>query len=154
MQAEPDAPIEVTPIGVVETGFSDPLHTPAQAAENYAERGTLVVFDRFVGGLDGLTAGRHIWLVSWLHAQHGDGTDSLHCVPRGGERPTGVFATRSPARPSRIGMSLVRIVDVDGNRVEFEGVDLANGTLVLDIKPWVRGIDTPPGNPGSRGQHP
>ncbi|SMC48531.1 tRNA (N6-threonylcarbamoyladenosine(37)-N6)-methyltransferase TrmO [Kibdelosporangium aridum] len=139
------APIEVTPIGVVETAFADPSQAPAQAAENYAERGTLVVFDRFADGLDGLTAGRHIWLVSWLHAQDDDAMDSLHCVPRGGQRPTGVFSTRSPVRPNRIGMSLVRIVSIDGNRVEFEGVDLANGTPVLDIKPWVRGIDTAPG---------
>lgn len=144
-RAEPAGPIEVSPIGVVETRFRDPASTPAQAAENYAERGTLVVFQRFADGLDGLAAGRHVWLVTWLHAQHGDGTDTLRCVPRGGDRAAGVFATRSPARPGRIGLSLVRIARVDGRRVEFDGVDLVDGTPVLDVKPWVRGIDTPPG---------
>jgi tRNA (Thr-GGU) A37 N-methylase len=51
--------------------------------------------------------------------------------------PRGVFATRAPRRPNPIGMSVVRILSVGGNRVNFEGVDLIDGTPVLDIKPYV-----------------
>ncbi len=134
----------MTPIGVVETVFQDRSLVPPQAAENYAESGTLVVFDRFAEGLAGLAPGRYVWLVSWLHDGDGDPTSGLRCVPRGGSEPTGVFATRSPDRPGRIGMSLVRIADITGNRIRFDGVDLVDGTPVLDIKPWVAGIDTPP----------
>ena len=57
----------------------------------------------------------------------------------------GVFAIRSPRRVNPIGLSLVRILNVPGSRVEFAGVDLLDGTPVLDVKPYVGRFDQPPG---------
>ncbi|GGL05106.1 tRNA (N6-threonylcarbamoyladenosine(37)-N6)-methyltransferase TrmO [Sphaerisporangium melleum] len=140
-------PVQVSPIGYVMTDYARPEEAPAQATENYREIGRVVVYDEYAEGLAGLERWSHIWLVTWLHAQEDDQATSMKCLPRGGTRGgphRGVFSTRSPNRPSRLGMSLVRLVSVDGNVVHFHGVDLVNGTPVLDIKPWVRGTDIPP----------
>lgn len=55
--------------------------------------------------------------------------------------PRGVFATRAPARPNRIGLSIVRLLSVDGRVLHFEGNDMVDGTPVLDIKPYVPQLD-------------
>lgn len=55
----------------------------------------------------------------------------------------GVFATRSPARPNHLGLSLVRVLSIDGARMRFTGVDLLNHTPVLDIKPFAPQVDFP-----------
>ncbi|MDH2428031.1 tRNA (N6-threonylcarbamoyladenosine(37)-N6)-methyltransferase TrmO [Sphaerisporangium sp. TRM90804] len=140
-------PVQVQPIGYVVTGYDRPEVAPPQATENFGERASLVVYERYADGLSGLENCPHIWLVTWLHSQREDEAAELRCVPRGltgtGER-RGVFSTRSPNRPSRLGMSLVRVAEIDGNVIHFYGVDLVDGTPVLDIKPWVRGTDVPP----------
>ncbi|WP_214408496.1 tRNA (N6-threonylcarbamoyladenosine(37)-N6)-methyltransferase TrmO [Sphaerisporangium fuscum] len=143
-------PVRISPIGHVETGYGRPEDAPPQATENYREQGRVVVYDEYRDGLAGLENCPHIWLLVWLHAQDDDQAAELRCVPRGltatGEK-RGVFSTRSPNRPSRLGMSLVRVVGIDGNVIHFHGVDLVDGTPVLDIKPWVRSTDVPP-HPG------
>ncbi|WP_248965813.1 tRNA (N6-threonylcarbamoyladenosine(37)-N6)-methyltransferase TrmO [Sphaerisporangium perillae] len=140
-------PVQVRPIGYVVTDYARPQDAPPQATENYRDTGRVVVYDQFAGGLSGLENCPHIWLLTWLHSQGEDEASALTCVPRGlamtGEH-RGVFSTRSPNRPSRLGMSLVRVVDIVGNVIHFHGVDLVNGTPVLDIKPWVRSTDIPP----------
>lgn len=144
----PEQPsIQLTPIGYVRTGYTDPAEAPPQAGEARAESGRLVLDDRFAAGLTGLRPGRWIWLISWLHAQPDEHTIELLVVPRSreatGER-TGVFATRAPHRPNPVGLSLVRIRAMSGSTLDFDGVDLVDGTPVLDIKPWADGIDRPP----------
>jgi tRNA (Thr-GGU) A37 N-methylase len=63
------------------------------------------------------------------------------------ERAMGMFATRTPRRINPIGLSLVELLDVAGGTVRFAGVDLLDGTPVLDIKPYVTRFDRPPGEP-------
>ncbi len=139
--------IGMSPIGHVETGYPRPEVTPPQATENYGEPGRVVLDERFADGLDGLAQSRYVWLLTWLHAQDDADTAPLRVVPRGLEgtgQTRGVYATRTPNRHNRIGLSLVQVLAVRGNVVEFRGVDLVNGTPVLDIKPWSRGADVPP----------
>lgn len=147
MLKEPVQPIELVPIGYVQTGFTDPGDVPPQATEAYSERGRVVLYDRFAPGLTGLQGHPYVWLISWLHAQPAEQTTEMLVVPRSMEATggrTGVYATRSPHRHNRIGLSLVRVRAVEGNVLEFDGVDLVSGTPVLDIKPWWRGTDSPP----------
>jgi tRNA (Thr-GGU) A37 N-methylase len=59
----------------------------------------------------------------------------------------GIFATRGPRRVNPIGLSLVQLLGIDGPRIGFAGVDLLDGTPVLDIKPYVARFDRPPGEP-------
>lgn len=139
--------VELVPIGYLLTDFTDPAEAPPQATEAFAERGRVVLYDRFAPGLTGLRGHPYVWLITWLHAQSADQTAEMLVVPRsmqatGGR--TGVYATRSPHRHNRLGLSLVRVRDVRGNVLDFDGVDLVSGTPVLDIKPWYRGTDSPP----------
>ena len=139
--------VRLHPIGVVRTGYDRPGVTPPQATENPDEPGRVVLDERFVEGLDGLARHRYAWLLTWLHAQTDEEAYEMRVVPRGLEgtgQTRGVFATRTPNRPNRLGLSLVKLLDVTGNVIRFEGVDLVDGTPVLDIKPWSQGSDTPP----------
>jgi tRNA-Thr(GGU) m(6)t(6)A37 methyltransferase TsaA len=144
--------IELTPIGHVATRYATADGVPSQSTENAGESGRVVVYGRFRDGLDGLDAFPYVWLLTWLHAQADEDTADLRVVPRaleatGGTR--GVFSTRSPHRVNRLGLSLVRVVRVEDGTVHFTGVDLVDGTPVLDIKPWFAGTDSPPGRPGT-----
>jgi tRNA (adenine37-N6)-methyltransferase len=139
--------VELVPIGYVLTDFADPAEAPPQATEAFAERGRVVLFDRFAAGLTGLQGHPYVWLITWLHAQPDEQTAEMLVVPRSMEDSggrTGVYATRSPHRHNRLGLSLVRVRAVHGNSLDFDGVDLVSGTPVLDIKPWYRGTDSPP----------
>ncbi|MEY9928647.1 tRNA-Thr(GGU) m(6)t(6)A37 methyltransferase TsaA [Catenulispora sp. GP43] len=143
----PDTEIAMTPIGYVQTRYLRVQDAPPQATMAYGERGRIVVFDDFVAGLDGLRAGQYVWLLTWLHDQTDEEAAPLRCVPRGWSdsgRTTGVYATRTPNRHNRIGMSLVRLGGIGEGALLFEGVDLVHGTPVLDIKPYSTESDTPP----------
>jgi tRNA (adenine37-N6)-methyltransferase len=136
-------------IGTVRTGRATPETTPVQSALNRAERGTVEIEPRYRDGLDGLTGFSHLWLLTWLH-RHEDGSDplALRQVPfllRSRPRLVGVFATRGPRRVNPIGLSLVELLEVTEATVHFAGVDLVDGTPVIDIKPYVSRFDQPGG---------
>jgi tRNA (adenine37-N6)-methyltransferase len=137
-----------------------------QSALNRSERGTLEIFEAFAEGLAGLDGFDYVWLLSWLGdgsatsvgADSADSADNdpaterppLTQVPfllRPQQRSMGVFATRGPRRVNPIGLSLVRLLAVSGREVSFAGVDLVDGTPVIDLKPYVTRFDSPPGQP-------
>lgn len=134
----------VRPLGYVLTDREDPATAPAQAALGPHEVGRVVVFDEYAEGLGGVEALDYAWLILWL--DRAPAAAPFQLVPRPlhetGER-RGVFATRAPARPNRLGLSLVRILGLDGTVIWFSGVDMAQGTPVLDIKPYESQVDTP-----------
>ncbi len=140
-----------TPIGVVRTPYTRAEDTPVQAALNREQEAVVEVDPAYADGLDGLADFSHVWLVTWLHRPHDGGSPAtrpaaLRLVPfllRGTGRELGVFATRAPRRPNAIGLSLVRVVAVTGAQVQVRGVDLLDGTPVLDLKPFFPDADTP-----------
>lgn len=135
------------PIGYLETEHTDPAVAPSQAFDSHAVA-RAVIDDRFVDGLLGLEQYPYVWLLTWLHDQPGQ--VPLRLVPRVKEKSgeiQGVFASRSPQRPSAIGLSLVRVLRVDGNVITFAGIDVLDGTPLLDIKPWFADCDVPPDLP-------
>jgi tRNA-Thr(GGU) m(6)t(6)A37 methyltransferase TsaA len=142
-------------IGVVHTGRSTTETTPVQAALNRDEIGTIEIFEAFAEGLAGLEGFDFAWLLSWLDRPHDgalreDGTPPLTQVPfllRAEQRPMGIFATRGPRRVNPIGLSLVELRGVSGRDVRFAGVDLLDGTPVIDLKPYVTRFDRPDGEP-------
>ena len=102
--------------------------------------GTLEIFPEYLDGLDGIEAGQTIVVLFWLdRASRG----VLKVYPRGDRSRglRGVFATRSPRRPARIGMSVVELLEVSGNRLQVRGIDMLDGTPLLDIKPYVPQFD-------------
>lgn len=142
--------ISLSPIGYVATAFARPGDAPPQAGLATGEHGRVLVEDRFAPGLSGLRGGQYVWLLTWLHDQTDEETEPLRVVPRGWEgtgRDTGVYATRTPNRHNRLGLSLVRLRDVEDGVLHFSGVDLVDGTPVLDIKPWSDACDVPPNTP-------
>lgn len=152
--------VELRPIGYLRTAYHSLAETPIQTSRNPDEPGRLVVLDRYVAGLEGLEEFDYAHLIClldqvWLADDHGARPftgDRLRPVPfllqATGER-VGVFATRSPVRPNYLALSLVRIVAVNGNLVDFRGVDLVDGTPVLDIKPFEPHLDVPGYQPGT-----
>jgi tRNA-Thr(GGU) m(6)t(6)A37 methyltransferase TsaA len=138
-------------IGVVHSDRSSAERTPVQAALNRAEHGTVEIFADYADGLIGFEGFDYAWLLSWLHqpdgtAAVGDEPAALVHVPfllRGTGRRLGIFATRGPRRVNPIGLSLVEIRGVTGRSVHFAGVDLLDGTPVIDLKPYVSHFDYP-----------
>jgi tRNA (adenine37-N6)-methyltransferase len=98
-------------------------------------------------GLDGLEDFSHIWLLTWLASlDEALPEPVLRRVPlllRDNSRVFGTFATRGPGYPNPIGLSLVRLQGIDGTVLRFAGVDLLDGTVLLDIKPYVTKLDEP-----------
>jgi tRNA-Thr(GGU) m(6)t(6)A37 methyltransferase TsaA len=98
--------------------------------------------------IDGLKVGRSIWVLWWFDRNDTPERRSVLKVhPRGNPANPlrGVFATRSPVRPNLIALTLCRIIGIEGSRIEVESIDAFPGTPVLDIKPYVPGMDEPGG---------
>jgi tRNA (adenine37-N6)-methyltransferase len=125
-------------IGVIHTPFARASGTPIQASSGHEAQGTVEVFPEFAEGLKDLAGFERAWLF-YLFDRASE--PSLVVRPYLDPHPRGIFATRSPARPNRIGMSAVRLLAVRNNRLRVGGVDMLNGTPLLDIKPYVPAFD-------------
>lgn len=130
--------ITLSPIGRLETPFNDITDMPIQPSVLADTRGKAVLDEKFMPGLKDLDGFSHIILLFLLHKISGY---QLEVVPFMDTLPHGIFATRSPKRPNRIGMSIVRVERVEGNIVHFKGVDMLNGSPLLDIKPYYSYFD-------------
>jgi tRNA-Thr(GGU) m(6)t(6)A37 methyltransferase TsaA len=142
--------IALRPIGVVRSPYRQRYGTPRQATVTQgtlgdAEQDARIELDESVvpaaalGGLEGF--GR-LWVVSWFHLNQG--WNPTVVPPRGPKVRRGVLATRAPHRPNQLGLSAVRVVRVEGHVVHVRGIDLLDGTPVLDLKPYVPYADAFP----------
>jgi len=144
------SPFLLRPIGTIRTRYASFDDTPVQAALNVDEHGVIDLEAPYVDGLEGLGEFSHAWLVTWLGPAEGLAPEpAMRQVPfllqRTGQE-VGIFAMRGPWRPNPIGLSLVRLVGVESPRVTFAGVDMLDGTPLLDLKPYFREADTPIGD--------
>ena len=128
---------QLHPIGIIHTPFSDKTQTPIQASRSQAS-GTVEVYPEFAEGLQDLEGFSHIYLLYVFHESSGY---SLLVKPLLDDRLHGLFATRYPARPNPIGLSVVRLIVRRGNVLEIEGVDMLDGTPLVDIKPYMADFD-------------
>jgi tRNA-Thr(GGU) m(6)t(6)A37 methyltransferase TsaA len=126
------------PIGVIHSPFDGIESMPIQAKAASDIRGSVELFPRYVDGLKDLEGFSHIILLYHFHKA---GEARLRVVPFLDTEPRGVFATRAPVRPNAIGLSVVKLVTIAGNVLEIEGVDVLDGTPLLDIKPYVPAFD-------------
>jgi L-fuculose-phosphate aldolase len=125
-------PFTATPIGVVHSR----LRNQAEAPKNYSESteiATLEIYPPYRDGLKGLKAGQSILVLFWLHEAR---RDLLQVYPRGDRSRglQGVFTTRSPMRPNPIAVSELKVLAVRGAELEVSGIDVIDGTPILDIK--------------------
>lgn len=95
-------------------------------------------------GLEGLKPGQAVVVLLWMHRAR---RDLILQAPRHRDTPAGVFALRSPVRPNPIGLAVVAILEIDreAGRIVVDALDCADGTPILDIKPWIESVDLPPG---------
>jgi len=130
--------IEYRPIGVIHTPFKNREGMPIQPAGADGVRGTVEVFQAFTGGLQDLEGFSHIILLYHFHKS----PDSpLLVTPFMDSQPRGVFSTRAPKRPNPIGISVVKLVKIEGSDLHIENIDILDETPLLDIKPYVPEFD-------------
>ena len=132
------ASLVLEPIGRVESTLLDPGEAPRQGDEG-APDAWLAIDPAVSEGLRGLEAGADLLVLTWLDRAS---RDVLRVHPRDEtDRPmSGVFNTRSPDRPNPIGLHRVRILAVDGPRIQVSGLEAIDQTPVLDLKPVLRGV--------------
>ncbi len=135
----------VEPVGVVRGGLPAPGSGKSRPETTREVEGRIEVFPGYIAALDGLEGFSHLFVLSHLDRQREGAAGVLRIRPRrhrGGTIPqeelpeVGVFATDSPARPNPIGLTLVRLVRRVGHVLIVRGLDLYDGTPVLDIKPY------------------
>ena len=132
-------PIVYRPIGYVSSPHTELNGMPLQAIADASGTSTIEVSSPHGGCLADLDGFSHVWVIA--HLDEVVGWDSTVRTFLDNEQH-GTFATRSPRRPNPVGLSLARIVSVASNRVVVEGLDLLDGTPVLDLKPFVPLFDT------------
>jgi len=130
--------IEYEPIGVVHSPFLASKGTPIQPSRAENAAGTVEVFPEFAEGLADLEGFSHIILLCHMHKTSGY---RLKVIPYLDDQPRGLFATRAPSRPNPISLSVVELVGIEENTLAIRGIDLLDGTPVLDIKPCVGEFD-------------
>lgn len=130
--------IEYRPIGVIHTPLKEPSGAPIQPSRGCGVRGTVELFPEFGDGLADLDGFSHVVLL--YHFDRVRGFD-LRVTPYLDTVERGLFATRAPRRPNPIGLSVVRLVGIDGNVMTIEEVDILDGTPLLDVKPYVEEFD-------------
>lgn len=129
-----NTPIILQPIGVVHSPFQDRQGIPRQSVGAWDFEGTIEVYEDFESGLTDIEGFSHLQII--FHFNQIQET-SLIAHPPWDDKPHGVFATRSPYRPNGLGISVVQLQTREENLLRIRGIDMANGSPVLDIKPYV-----------------
>ena len=143
--------MEIKPVAYFRAPLSEKFGLPRQAGVAGSLRGTIVLTPeyRHPDALRGLEEFDYLWLIWEFHLNRETASEGLTVRPPrlGGNERVGVFASRAPYRPNRLGLSSVRIASVDAAKGEIHvlGADLADGTPIYDIKPYVAYADSHPG---------
>jgi tRNA-Thr(GGU) m(6)t(6)A37 methyltransferase TsaA len=137
-----DLLVSLRPIGVIHSPYREQAGTPIQPVYAGATRGQVVVFEDYRGALADLAGFDRVWLI--YHLDRARPYAGPLVVPYRDDRERGLFATRAPSRPNPIGMSAVTLVAVEGDGLCVEGIDVLDGTPLLDIKPYVPAFDAYP----------
>ena len=125
-------------VGVVRSPFKVHVGTPRQPRVGDVQKAEITLRPGLQNLLKDLDRFSHVWLVTWLHVARGW---NEQVAPPRDRKKRGLFATRAPHRPNPIGISAVRLLGIDGVVLHVEGVDLLDGTPVLDVKPYVPDVD-------------
>lgn len=128
---------KMTPIGFIQSAYVDTAQIPKGFGAEHAAEGVLEVLPEFEEGLKDIEGFSHL-LIIWVFDR--SETVELLGTPPTDDQPHGVFATRSPYRPNPIGLTVVQLLRRDGRLLYLRGVDMLDGTPVLDIKPYLSSI--------------
>jgi tRNA-Thr(GGU) m(6)t(6)A37 methyltransferase TsaA len=136
-----EAPVTLTPIGIIRSPHQIAKGTPIQPTYAGEYEGQVVVDEKYESALDDIEGFERIWLIYLLDRA---GAFKPKIVPYRDVIEHGLFATRSPCRPNPIGLSVVDLVAREGNILRIKGIDVLDGTPLLDIKPYVPEFDAHP----------
>jgi len=128
----------IEPIGIIHSPYMSIDDMPIQPKGEPAVEGHIVVEDKYIDGLQDLDGFSHIYL---LYSFHKAIRTEMLVTPFMDTQTRGVFATRSPLRPNHIGLSVVRLLRVEGNTVMVDSIDVIDRTPLLDIKPYIEKFD-------------
>ena len=126
--------ITYRPIGIIHSPFKEPKGTPIQPNAAKGIDGMVEVFPQYEEGLKDIEGFSHIVLIFHFHLSK---AYSLEVKPYMDNKLHGLFATRAPARPNPIGLSVVRLTKVERNNLHIKDIDIVDGTPLLDIKPFI-----------------
>lgn len=131
--------LRLTPIGIVRSPYTHHPGTPRQATRDLADgrpaEGRIELAPGMQNTLRELNSFSHVWVLYWMHHAAGKWNEQVR-APRDGIK-RGVFATRAPHRPNPIGLSAVRLLEVRGTVLHVRGLDILDGSPVLDLKPYL-----------------
>jgi tRNA (adenine37-N6)-methyltransferase len=138
----PLEPVTYRPIGTIRTPFTSVVGMPIQASAAVGVEGRIELDPALAEGLADLDGFSHLILLYHIDRV---GERRLKVTPFLDDATHGIFATRSPARPNPIGLSVVRLLGIEGATVRIADVDMLDGTPLLDLKPYVPAFDDRPG---------
>lgn len=130
--------ITFEPIGILHTPYKAKEGMPIQPKGAIGVRGKIIVDKEFSAGLKDLNGFSHIMVIYYFHQSVGF---DLRTVPFLDTEERGVFSTRAPRRPNAIGLSVVKLLNIEENVIHIENVDMLDGTPLLDIKPYISAFD-------------
>jgi tRNA-Thr(GGU) m(6)t(6)A37 methyltransferase TsaA len=131
------AGFEMRPVGHVRTPFTETGQIPKGPGAEHAAEGVLEILPELEAGLTDIEGFSHLYVL-WAF-DRSEGFELLGTPPTD-TRPHGVFATRSPHRPNPVGLTVVELLGREGGRLHVRGVDMLDGTPILDIKPYLSSI--------------
>lgn len=126
-------------IGIIHSPHTDLAKIPIQPVFCQDITGTVVIDPEYTDGLLHLDGFSHIYLFYYFHRS---AQTRLQLKPYLKDKKSGVFATRAPHRPNKLGMSLVELLRIEDNVLHIRGVDILDSTPLLDIKPYIQRFDT------------
>jgi tRNA-Thr(GGU) m(6)t(6)A37 methyltransferase TsaA len=125
------------PIGFVSSPFKDATAVPKGLGAKHEAEGTLKLLPAFEEGLTDIEGYSHL-IVLWVFDRSNG--FNLMVTPPSDDRPHGLFSTRSPRRPNPIGLTVVELLLREGASLHVRGVDMIDGTPILDIKPYLSSV--------------
>lgn len=133
-----DMQVKLEPIGIIHSPYHKKEDIPIQGVFGPEGVGTIEVFDEYAEGLTDVEGFSHLLIIYSFHKSRGF---SLLGKPFLEDKLHGIFAIRSPHRPNHLGVSVVRLLERDGNTLKVGEIDVFDGTPLLDIKPYVPKFD-------------
>ena len=130
-------PVTLHPIGVVRSPFSSASEVPKGLGAKHETEGTIEIRPELEKGLADIEGFSHLYVI-WIFDRAE--ASELVAYPPSDTRPHGVFATRSPQRPNPVGLTVVELLGRDGSRLRVRGVDMLDGTPVVDLKPYLSSV--------------
>ena len=128
---------EMKPVGFVRSPYTDVAQIPKGCGTTHTAEGVLEILPEYEEGLKDIEGFSHLYVVWVFHKVEGF---TLLASPPSDDRSHGVFATRSPYRPNRLALTVVELIRREGQRLYIRGLDMLDGTPILDIKPYLSSV--------------